>query len=200
MLTTIEEKGLKEAGFKDDEILELSSIKDAMEKADANIERALSVAMTGLLYFIGTPVDIKVDGIEVNGVTGGYRITGVSKKGTHAPVALVIIDDKEEPVEIQYGIRLNEDEPCSVKILERCRFDGNTDLFVPCCLTYLSLSGYSFFVRKDDSDIETGRNNLLVGDSVSGIIQRPVGGEIDYLNIVNVKNIAEEVQLTEGVS
>lgn len=194
MFTNIEEQGLKEAGFKDDEILELNSIKDALENTESDLEKALSIALTGLMYFVGGPVDVKVDNITLNDTLGGCKITAKSEKGIHAPVALVTIkeeNDEMRPVNILYGIQIGTEE--TVDVLESCKFDGNTDLFAPHCLTYLKLSGYSFLTENG----EVSRSDLMVGDTVTGIIQRPVGGDIDALNFIRVKTVSEGMEISK---
>lgn len=203
MFTNIEEKGLKEAGFADDEIVELNSIKEAMENVESNLERALSVAMTGVLYFAGGKVDIAIDGIEMNGLPG-YRVSATSEKGLHAVTALVLTQENAdsdvlEPVEIQYGVRLNTAEPCTVNILEKDRFNGDVERFVGSCLVYLKLAGYSFIVgdsKEDEKEVK--RHEFLAGDSLRGIVQRPIDGDIDTINFVKVQSVSEKFELSHG--
>ena len=165
-MTQIEEVGLREAGFKEEEIVDLRSIKEELRKMDKNIDRALLVAMTGLLYFTAAPVDVKIDGVKSYESTIGYRLTATSENGTHAPTALLVIkgeSEDDEPVEIQYGIRLNDKDPSIIKVIESTRFDGNIDLFVPACLTFLKLTAYSFITERDEVEEEITRDKLIVG-------------------------------------
>lgn len=197
MLTSIERSALIEAGFNDDELVELNSIKEALETTDNNIERALAVATTGLLYFVGKPVEAKIDAVRFSDTLSGYRINAVSDGRKHAPVALVIIQggsEDDSPVEIRFGIQLKNEDDCSIKILEKQQFNGNLDLFIPACITFLKLTSYSFFID-DDGEKEVLRSEFYAGDRVTGIIQRPLGGGMAAIDIMEIEKISESTEI-----